>query len=80
MSDYDHSDAVISSHPTEWTVHVLGPDDVITFNTAGEAANYIADAVVSLAYLFPRDSEFAPMIRFVLSPPTGITVPEAVAG
>lgn len=81
MSDYNHSEAIISSHPTEWTVHVLGPDDVHTFPTAGEATEFVADSLAALAYLYPRDSEFSPIIRFVISPPTAVRTvsDEAVA-
>lgn len=74
MSDYDHSDAIITSHLTDWTVHVLGPDDVHTFESAQAAADWLSSFVPALARLYPRDSDFTPMIRLVVSPPTGFTV------
>lgn len=79
MSDYTHSEAMITSHATDWCVHVLGPDEVHTFPTSGEACAFATDLIDACSYLFPRDSEFAPMVRCVISPPTGITVTEEVA-
>lgn len=79
MSDYDHSEAVISSHPSAWTVHVLGPDEVHTFPTAEAVMQYVGDLLLTLDRLYPRDSEFSPVIRVVVSPPTGVVADSDVA-
>jgi hypothetical protein len=61
-----------SDHPTYWTVHAIGPDDVIHFATAGLALSYVNETLLSLGHMFPREHEFDPMIRLVISPPTAV--------
>ena len=63
---------VTEDHPTQWTVHVLGPDDFHHFNDANGLLDFLEAAVAELREMYPRDSEYAPMIRLVVSPPNAV--------
>ncbi len=62
-----------SEHADCWTVHVIGPDEVHTFDTAEEAVEFVAAGVTELRSYYPRSSDLWPLIRFVISPPTAIS-------
>ncbi len=59
-------------HADYWTVHVIGPDDVHTFDSAQDAAEFVAAHLAEMRSYYPRSSDLWPMIRFVVSPPTRI--------